>query len=274
MSTKSIMASFVAEKMSPVLCSVPYGGYLYLGSSDGIIYRTVDGSYHDEFWRISDGPIVSLAIYSDALFAGTSPGGNVYMHNFSTGNRFHHMVSGDHAVTSLVVHDDILYAGTSYSGSILSFDGEEWTKGYEALRSISSMSSYAGGLYVFFSDSNSVLVFENSEWKFMADGGSVFSIGGEFPVKTSLESLAVKNYDESGVSHSIVVGEKMFFTGVDRSTVYSFDGANVSIVHQFGTGTIKSMGGSMDQLFVSIGNSVYVSVMEDESEEVDNGDDN
>jgi len=273
MSTKSIMASFVAEKMSPVLCSVPYNGYLYLGGSDGMVYRTVDGSYHDEFWRVGDGPIMSMEIYGGALFAGTSPEGNVYMHNFSTGNRFHHAVSGDHAVTSLKVHDNILYAGTSYSGVILSFDGAEWTKGYEALRSVSSMASYSGALYVFFSDSNSVLVFDGSEWKFMADGESVFAMGGKFPVETSIAALSVKESNDSGVSHSVVVGDKIFFAGTDRAAVYSFDGSNVSVEYQFGEGIVESMSGSESQLFISVGDSVYVNVL-DEDEEVSDGDSN
>lgn len=269
MSTKSLMASFTADMMSPVVCSAPYGGYLYVAGADGIVYSTVDGSYYDEFWRVDDGSVMSLGVYGDALFVGTSPEGSIYMHNFSTGNRFHYATTGDHAVTRLTEHDGVLYAGTSRSGVILSFDGDEWRKEFEALRSVSSMESYSGSLYVFFSDSSSVLAYNGKEWKFMFDGESIFTVGGNSPALTSLPALAGGQSNDSGVSLSAVVGDKIFFSGTDRATVYSFDGSAVTIEYQFGEGLISSLSSSENQLFVSIGDTVYVNVEEEDKEVTD-----
>lgn len=269
MSTKTIMAKFTAIAASPVTCSASYGSYMYFGGADGILYRTVDGSYHDEFWRIGAGPITSVGVYADAIFVGTSPGGEVYMHNFSTGNRFHYVSSGDDAVTAMCVNDDVLYVGTSRSGIILSFDGERWTKEYEAMRSISAMCSYGGSLYVFFLDSDSVLV-NDGAWRFMSDGKSIFSVGGKFKVSTSLKSLESGRTSESGISGAVVSGSKIYFSGKDRAVLYSFDGSSVVIENQFGEGIIGCLsGGGNGQVFVSVGDSVYVNIVEEGGE---NGD--
>ncbi len=266
MSEKTLIASFVAQKMSPITCSVAYDGYFYLGGADGTVYKTVDGSYYDEFWRIDDGPIISIIEYGQALFVGTSPYGNVHMHNFSTNNRFHSVITGDDSVSSMEVHSDILYVATAQSGIILSFNGDEWNKEYESLRSISSMSSFGGKFYVFFEDANSVLVYDGNSWNFLLDAKSLFSVGSKAVVDTTIVALSGNNQAESGVGHSCVMGGKLYFTGVDRPTLYSYNGSSVVIEHQFGGGKITSLDSSESQVFVSINQYIYVNVTEDVSD--------
>jgi len=263
MSSKTLIASFVSDRQSPVLCSADYDGHMYIGGSDGTVYQTIDGSYYREFWNIAAGPVTSLAFYGGAMFAGTSPDGGVYMHNFNTGNRFHYVVSGDDEVSAMSVHEDVLYAGTARSGIILSYDGDRWRKEYESHRSISSISSFGNDMYVFFSDSNVVLVFSGGKWSFMNDGDSIFSVGGKKMVTTSIDELASYGLDEIGIGHSAVAGNKMYFSGVKIPNVYSYDGSSVVVEWQFGDGSIGGMAGSENQIFVAVDDTVYVNVAEE-----------
>jgi hypothetical protein len=233
---------------------------MYVGGSDGIVYVTIDGTYYREFWDIGDGPISSLEFYGGAMFAGTSPNGGIYMHNFNTGNRFHYVVSGDDEVSSMIVHNDILYAGTSRSGIILSYDGDRWRKEHESMRSVSSMVSFSDSLYVFFHDANTVLVNDGSKWFFMNDGDSVFSIGGSPVVSTSIDELSSYDFNESGIGGACVSSGKIYFYGLSTPTVYSYDGSSVNMEFQFGEGVISSIESSSKQVFVAIGDSLYANI--------------
>lgn len=256
MTSLAISSKFRSLVREGVVCSHYFDGYLYVGAGNGIVYRTIDGKSYQEFWKTGEMVVTTISSYANALFVGTGPEGKVLMHNFSTGNRFHYLTSGDYEIASMVVVDDVLYVVTSPSGVVISFDGSRWRKEYESFYDASVAVLHDDKLYVFFKDSFSVLV-KDSVWKFMEDDESPFSIAGKPKVKSTLPGLARDaNYDY-GVLAAASFDGKIFFSGNRKPTLYSYNDGAVTVAYQFAGDPIVSMAASATQLFVAVGDTVY-----------------
>lgn len=222
----------------------------------GVIYRTMDGIAYEEFWRTKSPAVTSMCVYMDALFVGTSPDGLILFHNFNTGFRCTYVVTGDYSVSAMVSDDAVLYAATFPSGEVLSFNGKEWNKIYESNTDVSSVCIHGGVLYLFSHGDGAVRVYSSGKWTFMEDGGVPFAVGVKNMVSPA--PSMVDPSAETGLSSSASFGGLLYFTGDKKPVVYSYDGKDVTVVYKFGGGTIGSMSVSDGQLFISVGDSLYV----------------
>jgi hypothetical protein len=260
-----MMARFTIDQFGGATCSCSYDGWTYVGSKNGIVYRTIDGISYDEFLRTYSPMVSSLHVFGNALFIGTSPNGVILIHNFSTGNRFVYVQTGDYSISSIVDDGDTMYASTSPSGMILSFNGYEWKKIYESFTDISSLCYYSGGIYAFSRDDGTVRVRSENAWSFMKDDGVIFVVGKKNFVSSKSEIPGNPHF-EIGVGTSTSVGGKMYFSGVKNPVVYSYNGSKVSVEYRFSGGTISSMSSSVDQLFIAVGPDLYVHQVGDDAE--------
>jgi hypothetical protein len=275
MPDKLLVAEYNSENINRIMACHPFGPYLYIGTSpDGLVLRTKDGFSHEEFWRIDDKQITAIADFGNALFFGTSPNGKIYMHNFNTDNRFHVVDSGDYEISAFAVHNSILYAATGPSGLVLSFDGREWEKEYDAHGGrINKMVSLNGNLYIFL-DQSETIPFRNEDgiWELLDEGTDPFSIVGHKNVTTSLRSLEKnENFDHSFTT-AAVFNSKLMFSGALRAALYEFDGAKVNQVFQTEGERINAIEPVGDtQLFIAVDDKVYVhnSVINSEEESSD-----
>jgi hypothetical protein len=262
---KSILAKFTCEKKAQICSFHVMNGYLYIGTGpDGIVYRTSSGFDLTEFYKTGESYVTAISDYGNALFCGTSSGGKIMMHNFTTGNRFNYVNTGDYKVTSFCVYKDKLYAGTSPSGIILSFNGTSWGVEYDCYGGgVKDMRVLGDSMYVFVDQIEFVPCLTDGKWTFMKSGEDVFSITGFKKVKTTIDSLQKNLNFDFAFNAACVVGDKLYFSPVNSCNLYSFDGSNVSIVYQWDgekIGAIESIGSS--QIFVSVDNVIYVCDLE------------
>jgi len=257
--SQTLTGKYVADEFAGAVSARVARGLLFVGTAPhGLVYSTPDGFAWNEFWETGECVVTAIGYYADALFVGTGPEGKILMHNFSTGNRFHYVTTGDYEVAALVEHDNRLYALTSPSGMVLSFDGDVWRKEYEAFMAGTSLASDGTTLYATFSDSFSVLVLDASgAWKFASDADGPLSMASVGTVTTSLEALAKNDGFDYGADHAVLFGGKFYFAGFKRPTLYSFDGSALSVAHQFAGGAITGVEVADNQIFVSVGDLVY-----------------
>jgi len=258
---RTVLGRYVADTPSGVSAAAEYDGWVYVSPDDGrgTVWRTVDGMAYEEFWRTGEPRVTSIGGWADALFVGTGPRGRIWMHNFSTGNRFEVAVTGDYEVTAILPLADRVLAGTGPSGAVLGFDGDRWTKEYEAFFDISAMAEYQSKVFVFFRDSPSILCGTGrGHWAFMQDAGKPFSVASVMPAKTVLEQLASGRQEETGISAAATCSGKLFFSGATLPTLYAYDGTAVTVARTFAAGPVASMSAGTGQLFVSVGDTVYV----------------
>ena len=260
-SHKTVYASFSATAPLPIQVQHGFGSYLYLGTApDGLILRSKDGFYYDEFWRTGSGAVTALMDFGNALFAGTSPDGRVLMHNFNTGNRFHFVNTGDNKVSAMAVHDGMLFVGTSPSGLVLSFDGLKWVKEYDAYGgAIRSLASFSDSLYVFLDEAETIPIRgPDGGWSLVAVGTEPFALPGFSAVTTSITELQQNQGFDRSFGPSVVFGQKLYFAGGRHATLYSFDGSQVSRVFDAGDGAVSSLFKAADQLFLTVDDTLYV----------------
>jgi hypothetical protein len=253
----SMTARFTFDEQDAVSCSCSYDGWTYVGGKNGVVYRTIDGVTYEEFWRLYSPTVSSLHAFGGALFVGTSPDGRVLMHNFSTGNRFVYVKTGDYSISSMCDDGDTMYVSTSPSGMILSFDGFVWNKIYESFTDISTLSPFMSGVYAFSADEGTVRVYSGGSWNFMRDGDEIFVVG-EKPLVTAKAKMAGNPLKERGIGCSAVFGGKLYFSGYSRPVLYNYDGKEVAVAYRFDGGTITSIVSTETQLFVSVGPDLYV----------------
>lgn len=262
---RSITAKFNCQKQTQICSCHAMGGYLYVGSGpEGIVYRTKDGSDLSEFYKTGESYVTALSDFGNALFIGTSPSGYIFMHNFSTGNRFHYATSGDYQVTAFCVHSNKLYAGTSPSGLVLSFDGTTWAMEYDSYGGgINSMVSFGGSLYLFIEEIDFVPCLTSSGWQIMKNGDQSFSLSAFKKVTTSLSSLNKnRNFDYS-FKCAVATSKKLYFCSGNRCNLYEFDGKTVKIIYQWSGRFINSIEiVGEKQLVVAVDDEVYVSDLE------------
>ena len=258
---KTLVGRYAVDFPSGVSASADYDGWVYVSPDDGSgeVWRTVDGYAYEEFWRTGYPRVTAIGGWADALFVGTGPNGRVLMHNFSTGNRFHVVTTGDYEVTAILPRSSMVCMGTGPSGIVLAFDGDKWTKEYEALFDISAMVEYQDKIFVFFRDSPSILCGTGrGDWAFMKDSDRPFSVSSVMSAKTDLPQLASGRQQETGISAAAVCSGQLFFAGVAYPTLYVYDGQSVSVARTFSDGNVTSMSSGANQLFVSVGDKVYV----------------
>ena len=259
---KTLTGRFSAMQPSPVACLYAVDEYLYVGSAtNGYLYRTLDGFSYEEFWRTGEIAVTSVAAYGNALFVGTAVDGKLFMHNFTTGNRFHYVTTGDYEVSAMAVFNGLLYVGTKPGGMVLSFDGDRWRKEYEAYGSgIESMTVWSDRLHLFVVGTQIIpYVDASGSWNFMKEGDDVFSVTGASPATTTLEPLLIPKVFDYGFAESVVFNGTLVFVGGERKKLYSFDGTTVKVEFQSTTGSITGLqvvGGT--QLYLAAGNMVYV----------------
>jgi hypothetical protein len=279
MSQKTLTGKYEVQELTGAISAHQSQGILFVGTAPrGIVYSTRDGFAWEEFWETGERIVTAIGSYANALFVGTGPEGKIYMHNFSTGNRFHYVTTGDYEIASFVEHDGKLYAMTSPSGMIFSFDGDIWRKEYEAFMAGTELVSDGTSLYATFSNGFSILTLDSSgEWKFASDSNGPISIASARAVTPSLADLARNDHFDHGASHAAIYGGKLYFAGSRTSTLYSFDGANLDVAYQFAGSTISGIQVAGSQIFVSAGDVVYeytdpaLSESESESESSDSG---
>ena len=261
MPEKSLVAKFKSVDQRLIQCCHAMNQYLYIGAgSEGIVYRTQDGFSLSEFYKIDDSYVTALTDYGNALFVGSSPGGNIFMHNFNTGNRFQYVITGDYRVTSFCTFKDKLYAGTSPSGLVLSFDGNSWKTEYDCYGAgIKGMSALGDKMYVFVENVEFILCLSESGWAFVKSGDKDFSLASSKKVNTTIETLKQNPDYDFSFSCSCVAGDKVYFCPQNRCNLYSYDGTTVSIVYQWSGNQISAIESIGDkQLFVAVDDIVYV----------------
>lgn len=263
---KTLTGKFSVSPPAPVACLYAVDEYLYAGSAtNGYLYRTLDGYSYEEFWRTGEVAVTSVMEYGDALFVGTAVDGKIFMHNFTTGNRFHYVTTGDYEVSAMALFNGLLYVGTKPGGMVLSFNGDRWSKEYEAYGSgIESMSVWNNRLHLFVAGTQTIpYVDADGSWSFMREGDDVFSVSGKSPVSTSLDPLLIPKVFDSGFAESAVFNGMLMFVGGERKKIYSFDGTTVKIEFQSTTGDITGLevvGGT--QLYLAAGDTVYIHEIE------------
>lgn len=258
---KSILAKFECIKEAKIKSSHVMNGLLYIGTGpDGIIYRTARGFDLSEFYKTGENYVTALIDYGNALFAGTSSGGKIMMHNFSTGNRFPYVITGDYEVTAFCIYNEKLYAGTSPSGLVLSFDGKKWDMEYDCYGGgIKSMQVLGDSMYIFVDQIEFLPYLKGDKWEFAKNGDDYFSISGFKKVSTTLSSLQKNVNFDWAFGASCVCGGKLYFAPTNRSNLYVYDGKDVSIFYQWdgsSIGAIEAIGDS--QLYVSVDDTLYV----------------
>jgi hypothetical protein len=136
-----------------VLYSDP-GGYLYAGLHDsngvdaGEIWRYNGTDWEFEFRTNSSiHTIHSLTNYSGHLFAGTGPGGLIFVKNGTWEPEFN--TTADGTVYALNEYNDTLYASTGAPGMIFKFDRVGWDLDYSSSETSFStrFEGYDGELY-------------------------------------------------------------------------------------------------------------------------------
>lgn len=259
---KTLAGRFTAASPAPVACLYAVDEYLYVGSAtNGYLYRTMDGFSYEEFWRTGEIAVTSVMEYGNALFVGTAVDGKLYMHNFTTGNRFHFVTTGDYEISAMAVFNGLLYVGTKPGGMVLSFNGDVWNKEYEAYGSgIESMTVWNNKLYLFIAGTQTIpYVDASGNWNFMKEGDEVFSVTGTAPATTTLEPLLIPQVFDYGFAESVVFNGVLMFVGGERRKLYSYDGTTVRVEFQSTTGDITGLevvGAS--QLYLAAGDTVYV----------------
>lgn len=261
MPEKSLVAKFQCIDGRLIRCCHAMDQYLYIGSGpEGIVYRTQDGFALSEFYKVEDTYVTAIADYGNALFVGTSPGGNIFMHNFNTGNRFHYVISGDYSISAFCIFQEKLYAGTSPSGLVLSFDGNQWNMEYDCYGSgIKSMSVVDGKMLVFVENAESIPYLSGSAWSFLKSGDEYFSITSARKVKTTIPTLSNNPNSDFSFNCSCVLGSKVYFCPENKCNLYCYDGSKVSIVYQWSGGQITAIEAVGEkQLFVAVDDILYV----------------
>jgi len=258
---KSVVAKFSAIGGEQIHCMHPLNQHMYIGTGPyGILYRTIDGLSLEEFWRTDDTHVTAVQDYGNALFVGTSPGGQILMHNFNTENRFHYVTTGDYRVNSFAVNDGVLYAGTYPSGLVLSFDGRIWKNEYDSYGAgVTDLVSYGDALYVFCLGLEFVPYFKDGEWGVMQNGETDFSMSTKTKATTNISVLSKsRNYDHS-FNCAVVAGGKLFFAPYNQCNLYSFDGSAVEIAYQWDGSRIQDLAAiGQNQLAVAVDDMVYV----------------
>jgi len=265
---RNLVGRYMADGSTGEVVMASGGGHIFVSPCDGrgIVYRTVDGVQFEEFWRTGEPRVSALGFFADALFVGTEPEGKILMHNFSTGNRFHVVTTGDYGVGGFVALGARLFAGTFPSGEVLSFDGQDWTSEYVSFFSVSDMVAYKSEVYVFHSDAPFILKGKGKgTWGFIKDGDQTFSVSRLIRVRTSQSDLASQPFSETGISHAVALGEKLFFAGATTSNLYAYDGKAFSVACQFSGGPVSAMTVSESQVFAASGDSVFI--YEDETQQ-------
>ncbi len=262
MPTKNITAKFEIDDRMQIRCCHAMDNYLYVGAGhSAIVYRTQDGFGISEFYKIEDSYVTAITDYENSLFVGTSPGGGIYMHNFSTGNRFHYVISGDYQVTSFCMFNGKLYAGTSPSGLVLSFDGTKWVMEYDSYGGgIKNMSVIGDKMCIFVDGTDFIPYLSSSGWSFLKSGDNNFSLSSSKKVSTTIDIIKKNlNFDFS-FNSSCVCNEKLYFCPSNKCNLYCYDGTKVSIVYQWSGSSIRAIENVGDsQLFVVVDDTVYAS---------------
>jgi len=263
---KTLMGKFSIGAPAPVACLYAVDEYLYVGSStNGYLYRTVDGYSFEEFWRTGETAVTSVVEYGNALFVGTAMNGRVYMHNFTTGNRFNYVSTGDYEVSAMAIFNGLLYVGTSPGGMVLSFNGDVWSREYEAYGSgIESMTVWNNRLYLFSAGTQTVpYVDEAGVWNFVEESGKVFSVSGKSPATTTIEPLLIPKVFDYGFSDSAVFNGMLVFVGGEKKKLYSYDGTTVKVEFQSTTGDISGLAtAGATQLYLAAGDTLYLNEIE------------
>jgi len=256
---KNIICKFNCDATKRILCSFCYDGFLYFGTSqDGTVYRTNDGYNISEFYKTNENLVYSICEYGGALFIGTS-GGNIYMHNFNTGNRFHYLSTGDYGISSMCVNKDILYIATKPNGSLISFDSNNWKYEYTCSgNGIVKLESYKDNLFVFASDICFIPVYDGLKWEVLKNGDENFSILSFNKSIISTSYNINKNFDEYYFTAAKSIGDKLYFAFSSNCNLYSYDGKNVKIEYQWSGNRITNIGSTDDtQIFVCVDGKVY-----------------
>jgi len=209
--------------------------------------------------------VSSVIEYGNALFVGTAIDGKIYMHNFTTGNRFHYVTTGDYEVSAMAIFNGLLYVGTKPGGMVLSFNGDVWNREYEAYGAgIESMTVWNNRLYLFSAGTQTVpYVDESGTWNFMGESDGVFSISGASPAVTSLDPLLIPKVFDYGFTDSTVFNGQLMFVGGEKKKLYSYDGTTVRVEFQSTTGDISGVEAvGATQLYLAAGDTMYIHEIE------------
>lgn len=224
----------------------------------------------DNFAQIGDESVTSMTSWANGLFMGTSPGGMVWAHNFSTGMSYKFIQTRDQCVSAFAIYNDKLYAGTSPQGIIYSFDGKVWREEYTAYGS--GVTSMSGGnlLHVFLKSAETSVTYDGAKWSV----GSLPSIVNPLTSSSTknigtLSSFRTVKVDSSmgwntppspchNIFSSTMDGDSVIIGGQDGA-VYRYNGDGLAKVLQTGSGNVMSVvniGTKMN--LASIGGIVYL----------------
>jgi outer membrane protein assembly factor BamB len=126
--------------------------------------------------------IFSLAVYGGKLYAGTAPGGNIYVLDGTAWSLAFNTETETH-VWSLAVYDNKLYAGTEPGGLVYVYDGTSWSLAFDSPEyHINSLAVYDGKLYAGTWNRGKIYVYDGNSWSEATDVFTILSDPGiEFP---------------------------------------------------------------------------------------------
>ena len=171
---------------------------MYAGTGpNGVVLQSTDLETWSTFMTVGDCHVRSLAIWANALFVGTQPEGNVYVHNFTSGAEYLFVETEGKAVTALAEYGGKLFAGTAPAGIVYSFDGILWKEEYRPYgRGVTSMVS-SSHLFVSSLGAEGPVAYDGKKW-------------------TTLPTVAVNGQVETMASSRVAMGGIHGATGLEK----------------------------------------------------------
>jgi len=119
--------------------------------------------------------IFSLAVYNGKLYAGTAPGGKIYVFDGTTWSLAFNTYP-ETQVWSLAVYDNKLYAGTEPGGLVYEYDGTNWSLSFDSPEWIVlCLAVYDGKLYAGTYSEGKIYVYDGTSWSLATDVFTILS---------------------------------------------------------------------------------------------------
>ena len=132
-------------------------------ATGGKVLSSADGSGWRDYLAVNDDQVRSLTVWSGNLFIGTSPNGQIWVKNLSTGTLALSLETFDESVTGFAEYDGYLYAGTAPMGYLYRFDGANWVQDFQTGNGgVSVLVTDGAALYVFLRNAATGLVFDGA----------------------------------------------------------------------------------------------------------------
>jgi hypothetical protein len=189
--------------------------------------------------------IFSLAVYDGKLYAGTYPGGNIYVFDGNTWSLAFDTETESH-VWSLAVYENKLYAGTEPGGLVYEYDGTDWSLSFDSPEwHINCLAVYDGKLYAGTYSEGKIYVYDGTSWSLATDVFTILADPGITYIDYDSHVFSLAEYN----GRLYAGAEAHSASGPYGAVILVYDGLTWSIAYHADEDQIRCMAVYDDKLY-------------------------